>query len=82
VPRRHTNGRTERERARDRLIVPFAIAVLAVWIASAVVGLYDGDVRVFIATSALMSAVLGFVLGIRITRTPPDDDGSGRGREH
>lgn len=39
------------------------------WIVSGVVGLLNGDIRVFAATTPLMGGVIGFAIGVGITRT-------------
>lgn len=55
-------------RDRDWLRLAVSIAVLVMWFVSGMVALYTGDVRVFLGASAPFSALVGVVLGIRITR--------------
>jgi uncharacterized membrane protein required for colicin V production len=57
-----------RNRARDLLIFPTSFSIIGLWLASGVVALYTGDVRVFAGCTMLMGGVCGFVFGVRFSR--------------
>jgi uncharacterized membrane protein required for colicin V production len=50
------------------LIFPTSFSIIGLWLASGVVALYTGDVRVFAGCTMLMGGVCGFVFGVRFSR--------------
>lgn len=61
---------------RERLRGPVAILVSLVWAISALIALYNGDVRVFIAACAPFSFVLGWLFGIKLVSRAENGDES------
>ena len=59
---------TRREDIRDRITIPVIAAVVLLWFGSGVFAMLKGDIRVFAGTTPLMGGVIGFAIGVGLTR--------------
>lgn len=70
------SGAGPRDPVRDRLAYPAAVAVIAMWIAAGIVGLWTGETQIFVLTTGLMTILFGYLFGRLIIRRA--ENGNGR----
>lgn len=53
---------------RDRLVIPFAVAVTLLWLVAGFAAIRTNQVQVFIVATGPESLVLGYVFGVQLVR--------------
>lgn len=57
---------------KDKLVVPFSLSILGVWIATAVYGIFSGQYAPLTVTTPVMLLAAGYVFGVNLVRRSDD----------